>query len=128
MYVLAVLVSLAIVSALVVLNPYSYANLACEQWELPNHEKAFGFRFGQVRLPGGPDAHRMVPAITEVAPGSVAAQAGLRAGDRPRMHHGLGEFCGELTAITEGRSSSVQVMNVYDAQRGELVWREISFR
>jgi hypothetical protein len=111
LYVAIVLLALTVLVGLVTLFPYQVYNLKCQQFDMPGYEEAFGFTLGHVKAPGG----AWTPAIAAVTPGGVFDRAGVRPGDVPHMHHGLGDFCGTLSAALAGGDMDLRVYNIHDA-------------
>ena len=100
---------------------YQLYNLYCSVVELPRHEAALGFETGDVPLPDGTTGW----GIVSVEEGSPLAKAGVRAGDIPQVHHGLADFCGELSAFRDGRGAEFRVIDGAQRRRSNWTGREI---
>jgi hypothetical protein len=123
-YMGAVLAVLLMVVGIVLLFPYGIYNFKCQQFDMPAYEEAFGFTFGEVTTTAEHPTH----AITAVKPGGAFDRSGLRPGDVPRMHHGIGDFCGDLESARAGRAVHIRVYNVHDAFLGKDQVREVRLR
>jgi hypothetical protein len=125
-YVAGVLAILGTICAIVIFFPYGVYNLKCQRFDLPELEKAFGFRLGEVEGNRPDGGTYTALGITALEPNGRLAVAGFRPGDVPRTHHGLAEFCGDLGAAREGRTVQIRVYNVYDARAGADPVREVN--
>ena len=97
----------------------------CTQFEIPKYEEEFGFTWGTLDATG-PDGRRTTTdGITSVRANGIFAAVGIRAGDVPRMQHGVSSFCATLAAASEGSSSSLSLVNVDDFRAGQDTRREI---
>lgn len=94
------------------------SNAWCQQFELPKYEREFGFRMARFEVPSKGGGTHSVDAIGFLERGGVFATAGLRVGDAPRIYHGFADFCGDLARASDGLESTLDVMNIYDAARG----------
>jgi hypothetical protein len=119
------LLMFAVLFALAVLTPYGIYNLKCERFDMPAYEKTFGFTLGGIDTPGGTDK---VLGIAAVVPNGIFARSGLRPGDVPRMHHGVSELCGDLSAALSGRAVELRVYNPDDARAGKESARDVRLR
>ncbi len=89
-------------------------NAWCERFEIPEYEKAMGFRMGMLPVAGGKE----VRGINWVEPTGILGRAGVLPGDVPRTPHGLGDFCADLSTIQEGRSVQLELINVLEFSHG----------
>ena len=92
----------------------AFGGLWCRQFEMPGYETQFGFQLGTLEVAKPGRARYSTTGVVSVTPGGVFARAGIRAGDVPRMHHGIGDFCGDLAAAAEGREATLSLRNVTD--------------
>jgi hypothetical protein len=92
----------------------SLAAVFCRQFELPEYEEQLGFRVGELEVRNGRWAGQTALGITWVDPNGPLGRAGLRAGDVPRMYHGVADFCGTLSEVADGRPTKIKVVNVLD--------------
>jgi hypothetical protein len=120
-FILVSLAGLGIVVGIVVLTPYQIYNVKCSLFDMPEYEKTFGFRLGAVGAEGG----GRVTGVTWVQAGGAFDRAGVRAGDIPRMHHGIGEVCGELAAALLGREASLRLYRSHLSRPGESEARDV---
>lgn len=119
---LAVLVGGAIT---IMVYPSTFYSFTCGQFALPEYEKQYGFTFSD--LPGnrGDGSTFTVGGISAVDPQGAFARSGIRAGDVPRMHHGLSDFCACIEYAEEGGKIPMEVFNVYDEKAGREPTREV---
>jgi hypothetical protein len=97
-------------------------NYWCAWFEIPQYEQKFGFKWGSLE---SADANHTVYGITSVQPDGAFAKAGIRAGDVPRMQHGVSSVCAALAAASQGHEASLSVLNVNDWRAGRSERREI---
>jgi hypothetical protein len=95
----------------------------CEEREIPQYERALGFKFGPV--PVADDGETQVSGIVWVDPHGPLGLAGVRSGDVPRTYHGIREFCGVLESVTHGDSATLEVLNVADVGNGQAGRRKV---
>ena len=125
LYTAAVLlVVLPVVSAVAFLPVLQ--NYWCAQFEIPKYEQEFGFTWGTLETTRPEGGRRATVGITSVRPNGVFAAVGIRAGDVPRMQHGVSSFCAALEAASEGTPSSLSLLNVEDFRAGQDTRREIT--
>jgi hypothetical protein len=105
-----------------------FGGMWCRQFEMPDYEARFGFKLGsfEVRNPSG-DTYS-VTGIALVAPSGAFERAGVRAGDVPRMHHGLGDFCSDLAVASRGDVVDLQLVNVMGLRAGKSDRRRVTLR
>src|SRR5262245_51183816 len=108
-----------------VISKHTWANTWCHYSEMPAYERTFGFRLGPLEVPTADGGTYTIGGLVSVDPEGPAARSGLRAGDVPRVHHGVGELCLMLAEASRGETVSIRVVNVKE-DRGEL--REITLR
>ena len=89
-------------------------NAWCEQFEIPDYEEILGFKMGLIPVPGGKQAK----GLTWVDPAGPLGKAGIRAGDFPRIHHGMSDFCADLASVADRRPVQIEVINVADLGKG----------
>ena len=111
-HVALVFVVIAVVGMLAFSN--AIENGWCQRYEIPEYERLLGFRMGAINVP---EANETL-GLVWVDPSGPLGKAGIRAGDVPRMHHGLAEFCGELARVADRRPVEIEVMNVGDVSNG----------
>jgi hypothetical protein len=114
---------LAFTCAAALLYPYGLANFTCAQFDMPQYERLFGFELGSIQLRDDQGGSYSVRAVRSVTPGGVFARSGIRPGDKPRTHHGLGDFCGDLHAALDGHEVHLRVRNL--DEEGASDWRDI---
>jgi hypothetical protein len=112
------LVLLVVIPAVVVVafQP-SLENVWCQRFELPKYEKALGFTFGPIAITGD-SGDRESLGIAWVDPSGAFSRSGMRAGDFPRMQHGIRDFCAALSWVTQGQAVPLEVINVVDVAKG----------
>ena len=91
----------------------------CKQFDIPEYEKSLGFRMGSIPIADRDGGTRTATGLTWVDPQGPLGRAGLRAGDVPRIQHGIGDFCGELSLVAKGQPVEIEVVNVADVGKGE---------
>ena len=96
----------------------SVGNIWCREIEMPSYEKTFGFRLGSLGDGHGP------AAIISVVPGGIFATAGIQPGDRPRVYHGVADFCAELDAASQGREVALD----FRAPGEDKRWKKVKVR
>jgi len=111
----------------IILSPQVY-NLTCSHFDMPEYEKQFGFRLGQIRVLTERGVPYEVTGIAEVQPGGLLARAGVLPGDVPRVHHGIAEVCGELGAASQGATGYLRLWSGDAIRRGEYQEREVLVR
>ena len=116
---------LAGVSATVLFYPGGLYNFACGQFDLPEYEKAYGFTYAAVAVLRPDGSTRLVGGISEVDPKGAFARSGIRAGDIPKVHHGIGDFCGDIASAEESDRHWIEVFNAYDEKSGKEPRREV---
>jgi len=94
-----------------------------EQFARPQLEREFGFKAGQLRIPGDYDCL----AIVSVSPGGIFARAGVKAGDLPvgYQHRVVTEFYSDLKAVQDGRAVEFRVVASDEYRKGREAWRRI---
>jgi hypothetical protein len=97
----------------------------CDQFEMPEHERRFGFRMETFEVVSSQGGSYQVRGVGRVEPGGLFAAAGIRAGDVPRQHHGT-ELCGALAMASEGRSAHIDMVNIADLRAGRHDPRDIT--
>ena len=128
---LVTLLGLAVVSgvsATVLFYPGGFYSFSCGQFDIPEYEKAYGFAFSEVPVMRPDGSTRMDGGISAVDPKGAFARSGIRAGDIPRMHHGLSDFCADIAYAEEGGKLPLEVFNVYDDRAGKEPRREVVLR
>ena len=102
--------------------------LWCQHFELPEYEKQLGFTTGDILPPSAGTGSYTPWGFTWVDPEGPLGRAGVRAGDVPRMHHGVGDFCRGISWVAEGRPIQFKVMNVLEDAEGPRPWRSVTVR
>ena len=114
----ALYVALILLVVLPVLGMFAFSdvidNAWCEQFEIPDYEELLGFKMGPIPVPDGKQAK----GLTWVDPAGPLGKAGIRAGDFPRIHHGMSDFCGDLASVADRRPVQIEVVNVADLGKG----------
>lgn len=103
-------------------------NAWCEQFEIPEYERSFGFRMATLEFPSSQGGTYSVHGIGSVELGGRFAAAGVRPGDVPRMQHGFASFCGALAAASDGYEATLDVVNLHDVRSGRHERRRITLR
>jgi hypothetical protein len=124
LYVFFVCVVLFPVVALFAFSP-TLDELWCRQFEIPDYERALGFTLGQLEVTTRRGS-MTVSGFSWIDPSGPLAAAGLRSGDVPKMHHGLGDLCWALDRVSEGEAVTLSVFNVEDYAEWQGERREIA--
>jgi hypothetical protein len=119
---LAILVAAALT---IMVYPSSFYSFTCGLFDLPEYEKQYGFTYSEVPAMRPDGSTRIVGAISAVDPNGAFARSGIRAGDVPRTHHGLGDFCACIVYAEEGGTIPMEVFNVYDEKAGREPRRQV---
>jgi hypothetical protein len=98
----------------------------CKQFEIPQYEKALGFRMGSVPIADRNGSTRTATGLTWVNSEGPLGRAGLRSGDIPRTQHGIGDFCGDLSLAAKGEPVDIEVINVADLAKGDGYRRRVT--
>ncbi len=104
----------------------SLENVWCQRFELPKYEKTLGFTFGPIAITGDSAGNRESVGFAWVDPSGPLSRSGIRAGDFPRMQHGIRDFCAALSWVTEGHAVPLEVINVADIAKGSAARRIVT--
>ena len=123
LYVALVLLVVIPVISLIAFQPV-VENVWCLQFEIPKYATALGFEWGSITVADRSSSVRETVGISWVDPRGPFGRAGLRSGDIPHMHHGIRDFCGDLSRATDGYAITLEVINVADST-GQAAWRKV---
>ena len=113
---LVVLIVLPAIVGIVFSN--AIGNAWCRQFEIPEYEKQLGFRMGPITVAAPEGGSYEHTGLKWVDPTGPLGRAGIRSADFPRMYHGIGDFCGDLSRVASGQTAQIEVINVEDLGRG----------
>jgi hypothetical protein len=110
--------------AIALLWPAGIYNFTCQQFGIPEYEKAFGFKLGLLSVRTEAGEPYTTPGVVWVDPGGAFARAGIVPGDVPKVHHGVTDLCGELSVAERGGLAHLRLWNGAAIRKGIYVERE----
>jgi len=85
----------------ILVYPATFYSFTCSQFELPELGKTYGFTFSELEVSRPDGSVEKARGISAVDPNGAFARSGIRAGDIPRTHHGLVDFCNDISIAAE---------------------------
>ena len=112
----------------ILVYPATFYSFTCSQFELPELGKTYGFTFSELEVSRPDGSVEKARGISAVDPNGAFARSGIRAGDIPRTHHGLVDFCNDISIAAETGTTSISVFNAFDQKAGKEPRREVVLR